>query len=210
MQPSDEPKSANGIGIADEYEPDYQTKPNRSARGNHMNKADSNRLNAQSSTGPHDRSSTRLNAVKHGLLAKGITELDDSEAYESLAQRLAEAYRPVGDLEEFFVERIAFHIIRLQRAGRLEAEYINGEMHPLAKGPCLEDVFDPSVVEPATLSAPSAVNLVSGFQRYETAIESKLYRAINQLERLQRARQGEFVPAPESLDVSIHSGRERR
>jgi hypothetical protein len=51
-------------------------------------------------------------------------------------------------------------------------------------------------------------NLVSGFQRYETAIESKLYRAISQLERLQRARQGEFVPAPESVDVSIHSGRE--
>ena len=44
MQPSDEPKSANRIGIGDEYEPDYQTKPNRSARGNHMNKADSNRF----------------------------------------------------------------------------------------------------------------------------------------------------------------------
>jgi hypothetical protein len=174
-----------------------------------MNKADSNRLNSQSSTGPHTTNSTRLNAVKHGLLAKGITELDDSEAYEALAQRLAESYRPVGDLEEFFVERIAFHIIRLQRAGRLEAEYINGEMHPLVKGPGPEDVFDPDVVELATLSAPSAVNLVSGFQRYETAIESKLHRAINQLERLQRSRHGEFVPVPESVDVSIHSGRER-
>jgi hypothetical protein len=56
-----------------------------------MNKAYSNRLNARSSTGPRDTGSTRLNAVKHGLLAKGITELDDSEAYVSLAQRVAEA-----------------------------------------------------------------------------------------------------------------------
>jgi len=173
-----------------------------------VNKADSNRVNAQSSTGPRDTSSTRLNAVKHGLLAKGITELDDSDAYESLAQRLAEAYRPVGDLEKFFVERIAFHMIRLQRAGRLEAEYITGEIHPPVNGLGVEDLFDPSVVEsrrPAAVSALSAMNLVSGFQRYETAIESKLYRAINQLERLQRMRKGEFVPAPESIDVSIHS-----
>ena len=43
-----------------------------------MNKADSNRVNAQSSTGPRDTTLTRLNAVKHALLAKGITELDDS------------------------------------------------------------------------------------------------------------------------------------
>ncbi len=50
----------------------------------------------------------------------------------------------------------------------------------------------------------SAINLVSGFQRYETAIENKLYRAINQLERLQRTRRGEFVPAPQTVDLSIH------
>jgi hypothetical protein len=174
-----------------------------------MNKADSNRMNAQNSTGPRDTSSTSLNAVKHGLLAKGITELDDSDAYEALAQSLAKTFRPVGDLEEFFVERIAFHIIRLQRAGRLEAEYINLEMHPLLKAPGLKAVFDLNAVEPATLSAPSAVNLVCGFQRYETAIEGKLYRAINQLERLQRTRRGEVVAAPQTLDVSIHSGSER-
>jgi hypothetical protein len=176
-----------------------------------MNKADSNRLNSQSSTGPHDTNSTRLNAVKHGLLAKGITDLDDSEAYESLVERLAEAYRPVGDLEEFFVERIAFHMIRLQRAGRLEAEYINGEINSSVNRLGLEGPFDPVVVTPgsAIVGALSTINLVSGFQRYETAIESKLYRAINQLERLQRSRHGEFVPAPENVDVSIHPGCER-
>ena len=171
-----------------------------------MNKADSNRENALRSTGPRETNSTRLNAVKHGLLARGITELDDSDGYESLVQRLAEEYRPVGDLEKFFVERIAFHMTRLHRAGRLEAEYITGEIHAPARGPRLEDLSDPTAVErglPATVSALSAANLVSGFQRYETAIENKLYRAINQLERLQRTRQGEFVPAPQSVDVSI-------
>ena len=72
----------------------------------------------------------------------------------------------------------------------------------------LRDVLDLDVAAPAlpaTVTARSAMNLVSGFQRYETAIENKLYRAINQLERLQRTRKGEFVPAPESIDVSMDS-----
>jgi hypothetical protein len=178
-----------------------------------MDKADSNRKNAQQSTGPGDTTSTRFNAVKHGLTAKGITELDDSDAYESLLQRLTERYCPVGDLEKFFVQRIAFHMIRLQRAGRLEAEYITGELHPTVKKDIFPGRLDlTTIVEPglpAAVGARGAITLVTGFQRYETAIESKLYRAINQLERLQRTRRGEFVPPPQTLDVSINSRPER-
>lgn len=177
-----------------------------------MDKTDSNRKNAQQSTGPRDTTSTRYNAVKHGLLASGVTELDDAAGYESLIQQLIELYRPVGVLEKFLVRRIAFHVMRLQRAERLEAEYITGEIHPPVKGLKLENVFDPNDIDPglpAAVGALSAINLVSGFQRYETAIENKLYRAISQLERWQRARRGEFVPAPEILDVSINSRPDR-
>jgi hypothetical protein len=177
-----------------------------------MDKAESNRRNAQRSTGPHDTTSTRLNAINHGLLAKGITELDDSDAYESLIQRLTASYDPIGDLEIFFVHRIAFHMIRLKRAGRLEAEFITGEIHPPVMSTLIPDLCEPTVIEPGmptAVGALSAMNLASGFQRYETAIENKLYRAINQLERLQRVRRGEFVPAPESIDVSMHSERGR-
>jgi hypothetical protein len=38
--------------------------------------------------------------------------------------------------------------------------------------------------------------------RYETTLERQLYRAMHQLERLQRMRQGEFVPAPVTMEVS--------
>jgi hypothetical protein len=173
-----------------------------------VGKADSNRQNAQQSTGPHDTTSTRFNAVKHGLLAKGLTELDDSDEYESLIRHLTEAYEPIGELEKFFVQRIAFHVIRLQRTQRLEAEYITGEIHPPVKGTSLENILlEPRIIDegwPAAVGAVSAINLVSGFQRYETALENKLYRAINQLERLQRTRRGEFVPAPQTVDLSIN------
>jgi hypothetical protein len=38
--------------------------------------------------------------------------------------------------------------------------------------------------------------------RYETMLERQKYRAMNQLERLQRRRRGEAVPPPLTLEVS--------
>lgn len=40
------------------------------------------------------------------------------------------------------------------------------------------------------------------FLRYETTIERQLYRAIDQLERLQRQRAGDYVPPPVKVGVS--------
>ena len=44
------------------------------------------------------------------------------------------------------------------------------------------------------------------FLRYEGAIERQLYKAMNQLERLQRLRAGDNVPAPVEVDVEVNSG----
>jgi hypothetical protein len=41
--------------------------------------------------------------------------------------------------------------------------------------------------------------------RYEGAIERQLYKAMNQLERLQRMRSGESVPAPVEIDVDVNA-----
>ena len=143
-----------------------------------------------------------------GLLAKGLTELDDSDAYESWVQRLTRDYDPVGDLEIFWVRRIAFCRTRLDRAARLEANYINAEIHPPSQEQDCPTLITSELGLSTAIGALSSINLVSGFQRYETAIENKLYRAIHELERRQRMRKGEYVPAPQSVDVSIHSERE--
>jgi translation elongation factor EF-G len=42
--------------------------------------------------------------------------------------------------------------------------------------------------------------------RYEGAIERQFYKAMNQLERLQRMRSGESVPAPIEVDVDVNTG----
>ena len=53
----------------------------------------------------------------------------------------------------------------------------------------------------ATLSLPSK-EAVDKILRYETAMERQLYRAMNQLERLQRMRRGELIPPPVNIEVS--------
>jgi hypothetical protein len=47
---------------------------------------------------------------------------------------------------------------------------------------------------------PSA-EVIEKLQRYETSLERQYYRAMNQLERLQRRRAGEHIPAPVSMDI---------
>jgi hypothetical protein len=48
---------------------------------------------------------------------------------------------------------------------------------------------------------PSAATLEK-LLRYESALQKKLYRAMNHLERLQRRRKGENVPAPVTMEIS--------
>ncbi len=48
---------------------------------------------------------------------------------------------------------------------------------------------------------PSA-EVVEKILRYETALERQLFHAMNQLERLQRRRLGENIPAPLTMDIS--------
>ncbi|MFH1373303.1 MAG: hypothetical protein ABII79_05885 [bacterium] len=55
--------------------------------------------------------------------------------------------------------------------------------------------------ESMALSIPDA-NTTNTCLRYETTIERQLYRALNQLERLQRARKGDAVPPPINVELS--------
>jgi hypothetical protein len=51
---------------------------------------------------------------------------------------------------------------------------------------------------------PSA-EVLDKILRYETALERQLFRAMNQLERLQRRRMGENIPAPLNMEISTRS-----
>ena len=87
-----------------------------------MQRGEVNRPNARKSTGPKDTTSSRFNAVKHGLLVEGITELDIPETFREFRARLEAELKPVGEVETFLARRIALGIVRLTRAVLLEAE----------------------------------------------------------------------------------------
>jgi hypothetical protein len=97
--------------------------------------------------------------------------------FNRLLASLRQDLEPVGTLEEVLVEKIAMEYWRLSIAAWYEA----GEFAE---------------------SKPFAHTPIDRIVRYQTTINRQLYQAINQLERLQRLRKGDHVPAPLSLQVS--------
>lgn len=156
-----------------------------------------NRRNAEKSTGPRNTLSTRFNALKHGLLAEGITELDDSETYRMLCRGLEREYEPVGAMEGFLVRRTALCSIRVMRAARFEAECITAALNPAtfdrtnSELAVLAARFQDPVLDlglPASLPDSVVSSLGDTFSRYETWAENRLFRCLAELERLQSRR----------------------
>ena len=89
---------------------------------------DSNRRNAQRSTGPRTRTgkaAAKLNSLKHGLLAEQpVLPDEDGAAFDALRRELTEQFDPVGIIETQLVERVAGLIWRLRRLGRIETGII--------------------------------------------------------------------------------------
>lgn len=142
-------------------------------------KLKANRENAQLSTGPKTQAGKNhapLNALKHGLLASTVLVAkggtEESAQFGELLEALGQDLEPVGRLEEMMVEKIAICWWRQKRALDLDVKLVPAEQ-----------LMDPVL-------------------RYETSAQRQLAHAINQLERLQRARKGEHVPAPVSVQVS--------
>jgi hypothetical protein len=174
-------------------------------------KIKANRINGARSHGPKNTSSTRFNAVKHGLLSVGLTEMDHAEGYRTILQGLIAETKPLGIFETQLVEAAAFDLVRWQRARRFEAGFITQTLNPPkrerdALGDTIE-MLDGPVVDPGIPTAIGAGTILSllNYQRYEAGFAKRLFRTLHEFERLQRMRQGEHVPAPVTVDVSVHA-----
>jgi hypothetical protein len=170
-----------------------------------------NQLNGKKTKGPNDTSVTKYNATKHGLLRQGLSELDDAAFYKKLLNGLMKEWNPVGYTETFLVETAAFEMNRIQRARGLEAEYISSALHPPIYQdamPTEEELYKGTLVDEghsAVLDPEEAQPLVHVYQRYESGMFTRLQKALHELERLQRRRMGESLPAPAALDVTVHA-----
>jgi hypothetical protein len=177
-------------------------------------KIDANRKNSKESTGPIDTTSTRRNAEKHRLLSKGFTELDDLEYCERLSLDLIQRKKPVGMFEEELIERAVYDMVGWKRAQVAEGQYITDVLNPaLREKNVMADLdiqFNGAVIDPgipAPLGVGSIREITKTFQRYQACFSNRVFRTIHELEREQRMRTGESLPAPIVVDVSVGAGR---
>lgn len=170
-------------------------------------KLEANRRNAQLSTGPRTdegKSQSRRNALKHGILSSALlittgSGAEDSAAFEELVGGLGRDLAPVGALEEMLVEKIAVCWWRQKRALRCESGLVRKQLSD--RKLTAQETRESRDAITDYLSLPWGYDF-DRIHRYETAIQRQLTYAINQLERMQRARKGEHVPAPVSVQVS--------
>jgi hypothetical protein len=178
-----------------------------------------NRRNAQLSTGPRTEEGKRLsrpNALKHGILARAllITKGEGAESsteFDELLDGLRIDLAPIGMLEEMLVEKVAVCLWRQKRALKCEAGMVRRGFVPEPSRPfddltALLDLARPTpnpeleaIREHLSLPLGADLDLIL---RYEKAIQRELAYVLNQLERLQRARKGEHVPAPVNVQIS--------
>jgi len=150
--------------------------------GSSPRRIEANRKNAKKSTGPKTplgKATSSWNSTRHGLLSKRLPSIygQSKQSFKRLLTSLQQDLEPVGTLEEVLVEKIAQEYWRLGTAAWHEAEALTKE-------------------NPFTKSS------IDRILRYQTTINRQLFQAMNQLERLQRLREGDHVPAPVNIQVS--------
>jgi len=188
-----------------------------------------NQANALQSTGPKTQAGKERvsqNAVKHGL--QGHFQLiagEDLAEYQAFQSRLHGQLNPVGALEDVFSERVIAATWRLRRIGRMETEMIDKVLekalrekrdhtyHP--KKERVDVIFGTVLASPEhdlnSISLGEAVtqqmqsnDVIGKLHRYEAHIERSLFRCLHELQRLQATRQGQHVPAPVALDITLN------
>jgi hypothetical protein len=181
-------------------------------------KLEANRRNA-SKSGPRTLSGKKRasrNATKNGFFSKHLLvqhpDADESQAdYDKLHASIHAHYQPVGFVEELLVEQIAVWYWRLRRVIRVESGQIARALdcqHQLPTSESTSEQYDH--VGSATIVLPSTIDhlFVPGngeldkMMRYEVMITRQLNHIVAELERLQRRRRGESVPAPIQVDIS--------
>jgi hypothetical protein len=171
-----------------------------------------NQRNAQSSSGPHDTGRTSRNATSHGLTAEGVGERDRPH-HRKVTEHLAAHFRPAGPVEEWLVDRIGLLMVRIQQAVEIEKAWLTQQIQrnralgdPMAEFLAMQARILGQTGEAmqCAITDQDIRKLNDSVGRYETALENRMYRSLHELERWQRRRQGENVPAPAAGDLSIH------
>ncbi len=166
-------------------------------KGTSQRKIESNRVNASHSTGPRNTQRTRHNAIRHGLLAEGLTQWDDADEFKENIHDLTAIYPSSDPLDAFLIEHIARDMVRSRRAARLEAENITAlSSWPDPSSDPTSDRCSP-MIDPMIMKA-YAGPVLDRLKRYTSAALNRMLRCRRELERIRRDEPGPGEPTQTS------------
>jgi len=146
----------------------------------------------------------KYNAEKHGILSQTITGYEQ-EIYKNIFDELKMHYQPNGIIESLLVEKIATVYIKSFRIAKAENEYMRSILNPsVEKAELYENMLLAEEGYEPKVKVRMVENLQNIYSRYETTTENRLYKAMHELERIQRMRKGEKISAPLAVDVEVN------
>ena len=130
---------------------------------------EANRRNSQKSTGPRTpegKAAVRLNALRHGLYARtAVLPAESSEEFQQLCSDLETEWPPQGRTEQYLLEQMAVAQWKAARAGNMEY-----------------NLYDKGILNEPRMRTLEYV------LRQQTRWERAYFRALRDLQALQRAR----------------------
>jgi hypothetical protein len=171
----------------------------------------SNLKNAQLSTGPRSKLgkfAASRNAITHGLSGNAVLLSSESPSeFQQFLCSIVSSLKPLGGMEVFLVQRIANCAWKLRRVNRVETSAFNNLTDEVRRDPY--ELFTPTGIDGSgtlpmiieKLESKSATGFLSTLGRYEVAIERSMYRALNELQRIQSLRNG--IPCAPTDSISI-------
>lgn len=134
------------------------------------------------------KSISRFNAQKHTILRSSLTSYDEESAYNEFVDELITTYGTPSGLKGILIERAALCYIKLHRVQKAEAEFIKSVLEPDEHRDLFPD-FAQELVKAGykpRMTAEGMETLANIYCRYETTLENRLFRILNQLERFKQ------------------------
>lgn len=134
---------------------------------------------------------SKMNAVRHGILAQTKTGYDPINVQEVYA-RLAKEFGTAPFSRRILVEQLALTVLRLARCARAETEILKEALNPRIThdelinpaGIVMRTIIHERVIkegEPATLSMAFLERLGLIYERYEPRLVSRMLRLLEAL-----------------------------
>ena len=180
---------------------------------------EANQRNAAKSTGPRTdegKQASRLNAIKHGLLADTVfvPSLDDRDEWERFRADLLESLQPDSALEDLLAERVVGTAWRLARVARYERDAMDHAVEdqrlaadaeakrqaPQRRYRTVEEIAGTMERHPPQLPK---LFIVEQIARYEGHLHRQFMQCLHELQRVQARRLGTTEAAPAAVDVVL-------